>query len=76
MRNFLKTWGPFVVAALAVLAWVWLSMEESEKTTRKNTEWANASCPALLSIGRSSRDTLITMKALPLCNQYVLDNLR
>lgn len=33
-------------------------------------------CPALLSIGRSARDTLIIMKAEPLCNGFVLDNLR
>jgi hypothetical protein len=33
-------------------------------------------CPALLSISRSARDTLIIMKAEPLCNVYVLDNLK
>jgi hypothetical protein len=33
-------------------------------------------CPSLLSIGRSSRDTLIVMKNEPLCNQFVLDSLK
>jgi hypothetical protein len=33
-------------------------------------------CPALLSISRSARDTLIVMKAEPLCNNYVLTNLK
>jgi len=33
-------------------------------------------CPALLSITRSARDTLIVMKAEPLCNKFVLDSLR
>lgn len=33
-------------------------------------------CPPLLSIGRSARDTLIVMKAEPLCNIYVLENLK
>ncbi len=39
-------------------------------------EKKNTICPPLLSIGRSARDTLIVMKAEPLCNIYVLDNLR
>lgn len=33
-------------------------------------------CPGLLSIARSARDTLIVMKAEPLCNKFVLDSLR
>jgi hypothetical protein len=33
-------------------------------------------CPALLSISRSARDTLIVMKAEPLCNGFVLDSLK
>lgn len=33
-------------------------------------------CPALLSITRSARDTLIVMKAEPLCNKFVLDSLK
>lgn len=39
------------------------------------TTRAEAICPSLLSIGRSARDTLIVMKAEPLCNAYVLDRL-
>lgn len=41
-----------------------------------NTVKADTICPSLLSIGRSARDTLIVMKAEPLCNKYVLDRLR
>lgn len=33
-------------------------------------------CPALLSISRSARDTLIVMKSEKLCNEFVLDNLK
>lgn len=33
-------------------------------------------CPSLLSISRSARDTLIVMKAEPLCNNYILSNLK
>jgi hypothetical protein len=32
-------------------------------------------CPSILSIARSARDTLIVMKAEPLCNEFVLENL-
>ena len=33
-------------------------------------------CPALLSISRSARDTLIVMKAESTCNSFVLDSLQ
>jgi hypothetical protein len=32
-------------------------------------------CPSMLSIARSARDTLIIMKAEPLCINFVLENL-
>jgi hypothetical protein len=38
--------------------------------------WKQTACPSLLSIGRSSRDTLIIMKNLSDCNSFVLDNLK
>lgn len=41
-----------------------------------DAKMTNIRCPSLLSIGRSSRDTLIIMKMEPSCNQYVLDNLK
>ena len=33
-------------------------------------------CPSFLSIARSARDTMIVMRNEPLCNRYVLDNLK
>lgn len=42
----------------------------------RQEQWKQAACPSLLSIGRSSRDTLIVMKTLASCNVYVLDNLK
>jgi hypothetical protein len=44
----------------------------------KQQEFENKTivCPSLLSKDRSARDTLITMKMIPLCNGYVLDNLQ
>jgi len=44
--------------------------------TANEIKWADANCPALLSISRSARDTLITMKSLESCNKYVLDHLK
>ena len=34
------------------------------------------SCPTLLSISRSPRDTLLVMRSEPLCAAYVLDNIQ
>ena len=34
-----------------------------------------ATCPSLLSIARSARDTLIVMKNKEMCTQYMLDHL-
>lgn len=33
-------------------------------------------CPTLMSIGRTSRDTLITMRVEPICIDYVLKNIK
>jgi hypothetical protein len=48
-------------------------MFEADKI-EKEVKKENA-CPSLLSITRSARDTLIVMKAEPLCNEFVLENL-
>ena len=37
---------------------------------------ADTICPPLLSISRSARDTLIVMKAEPVCAMFVLDSLK
>lgn len=39
--------------------------------TKKNT-----ACPTLLSISRSARDTLLVMRAEPLCDSYVLEHIQ
>lgn len=44
--------------------------------TETKIEQREIACPSLLSIGRSARDTLIIMKVEPLCNDYVLNNLK
>lgn len=48
----------------------------SNKWSVVQTHKREAVCPSLLSISRSARDTLIVMKAEPLCNVFVLDNLK
>jgi hypothetical protein len=47
-----------------------------DKKTISDANIKNSSCPALLSISRSARDTLIVMKAEPLCDSYVLENIK
>lgn len=46
------------------------------KKTADDETMKNSSCPSLLSISRSARDTLIVMKAEPLCNEYVLETIK
>lgn len=44
--------------------------------TKETTARKEIVCPSFLSIARSARDTLIIMRNEPLCNRYVLDNLK
>lgn len=48
----------------------------NEQVNAANIARQESICPALLSISRSARDTLIVMKAEPLCNGFVLDSLK
>lgn len=63
-----------LVVIIALLAKVSIIANE-RKVEYEKTRTASI-CPALLSISRSARDTLIVMKAEPLCNNYVLTNLK
>ena len=47
----------------------------TNKNLRDKTK-KETSCPTLLSISRSARDTLLVMKAESLCTEYVLDNIK
>jgi hypothetical protein len=38
--------------------------------------YKRVACPSLLSIARSSRDTLIIMKNVDTCNEYMMENLK
>jgi len=59
-----------------VIAIVYGNSFIDESTKKKQKERKEIVCPSLLSIGRSTRDTLIVMKVEPLCNEYVLDSLK
>lgn len=55
---------------------IFLYKKNENDIAQTNLSKMEAVCPALLSISRSARDTLIVMKSEPLCNMYVLDNLK
>lgn len=50
--------------------------KDMERSAQEDIGRTEEICPALLSISRSARDTLIVMKAEPLCDSFVLDNLK
>lgn len=65
--------------AAVIILFVGYSYGEAYLNKKKDAENAvrrDAICPSLLSISRSARDTLLVMKAEPLCNSFVLDNIK
>lgn len=69
-----------------VIRWFWLTavlilgyfvVDSGQKRWSATQEHRReAICPSLLSISRSARDTLLVMKAEPLCNSFVLESLK
>lgn len=55
---------------------IWQTNEDKRKALETSLARKEVICPALLSISRSARDTLIVMKAEDLCKDFVLDNLK
>lgn len=66
-------WGGIILLFVSFLV---LGQKHQEQTAEDDRVRTEEICPALLSISRSARDTLIVMKAEPLCNSFVLDNLK
>ena len=62
--------------AVVIGSFAWFMNEDTKRVTIANNVRKDAICPALLSVSRSARDTLIVMKAEPLCNTFVLDSLK
>jgi hypothetical protein len=67
-----------VIMGLIGLIWLTIDLGASrkEKDEVARAERMAVVCPSFLSIARSARDTLIVMRNEPLCNRYVLDNLK
>lgn len=59
-----------------VILLIWYGSELKTTLTSNARHRQQVVCPSLLSIARSPRDTMIIMKNEPLCNRYVLDNLK
>jgi hypothetical protein len=69
--------GTILVVALGITWWVMdNSASRDEQLVVAQEQRKEAVCPSFLSIARSARDTLIVMRNEPLCNRYVLDNLK
>ena len=67
----------FAGAVAFIFYMVYVIFDEASTTHAAQQEVRmNAICPPLLTITRSARDTLIVMKAEPLCNTYVLEHLK
>lgn len=58
---------------LSIGIFTWWSINNNIKSTR---EYRSVACPSLFSIARSSRDTLIVMKNVDVCVDYIIDNLQ
>jgi len=72
MERFAK-----VAMTIFMIVLLWFGFDAwSVGVHKKEMQRKEAICPSLLSIGRSSRDTLIVMKAEPLCNIFVLETLK
>jgi hypothetical protein len=65
-----------VVIGTMIGGYVYLVTWAENKQATVNSERMEVVCPSFLSISRSARDTLIVMRNEPLCNRYVLDNLK
>ena len=65
-----------VVIGTMIGGYVYLLNWTENKQAISNAERKEIVCPSFLSIARSARDTMIVMRNEPLCNRYVLDNLK
>ena len=62
--------------AIAIGSLFWFGSTANKQNKIDRAKWVETACPSLLSIARTSRDSLIIMKAEPACNQFVMDNLK
>lgn len=74
--EFLKGFGIVLVGASVIFGLLRITEHENKKIEQANNLRRDAICPALLSISRSARDTLIVMRSENLCNKFVLDSIK
>lgn len=65
-----------VVAMIIFVFGVYMFKVELDKSKVEYKKEQESTCPSLLSIARSSRDTLIVMKNKSMCTEYMLNNLK
>jgi hypothetical protein len=65
-----------VVVLTAITGVLWIADIIGKRIRAADAKRQAVICPSFLSLARSSRDTLIVMHNEPLCNRYVLENLR
>ena len=61
---------------VVIVAFLWYTDYLKTIDNKNAVQRQQVVCPSFLSIARSARDTLIVMRNEPLCNSYVLDNLK
>jgi hypothetical protein len=71
-----KALDRIAVGAVIVVITMLIVTEAIQRHAELTDRRKNVVCPSFLSIARSARDTLIVMRNDPLCNRYVLDNLK
>lgn len=77
MREYIVEHGIRVVKySLLVVCFVYALYVYGRYLNKETIARKEVVCPSFLSIARSARDTLIVMRNEPLCNRYVLDNLK
>ena len=75
-RDFVRPLQVPLSLVVAFVALLWYTDYLNTIDNKNAAQRQQVVCPSFLSIARSARDTLIVMRNEPLCNSYVLDNLR
>lgn len=72
----IKKFLNIIYVAVAIGLTIKLALVTYHRYTERELARKSTICPALLSISRSARDSLIIMRAENLCNEYVLETLK
>jgi hypothetical protein len=75
-RNFVRPLQVPLSVVAFIVGFLWYTDYLKTIDNKNAAQRQQVVCPSFLSIARSSRDTLIVMRNEPLCNSYVLDNLK